>query len=67
MKRCKTEIFFCSYALRKRPHADGVIKLYIILYTVSNQQHQYSDIMYVIGYTVALLHTLYHYIDVVVY
>ena len=27
--------------------------LYNILYTVSTQQHQYSDIMYAIGYTVA--------------
>jgi len=42
------------------PNTDTL--LYNILYTVSTQQHQYSNIMYAIGYI-----TLYHYIDVVVY
>jgi len=28
-------------------------KLYNILYTVSTQQHQYSDIMYAVGYSMA--------------
>ena len=39
-----------------------------IIYTVSTQQHQYSNTMYAIGYTVATCfdrkHTLYYYSDV---
>jgi len=40
--------------MRKR-YAQTVLTFRItyILYTVSTQQHQYSDIMYAIGYTVA--------------